>query len=57
MEIDQYKELKNERKLIIDKIKKGDVSQQLLDRLETIREILKKDPPSLVALYGCVGEN
>jgi len=57
MEIDKYKPLRDERKLIIGKIKKGDTSQQLLDRLDTIRAILKKDPPSLVALYGCVGES
>jgi hypothetical protein len=56
MEINQYKPLRDERKLIIGKMRKGDTSQQLLDRLNAIREILKKDPPSLAALYGCVGE-
>ena len=56
MEIDKYKPLRDERKLIFDKIKKGDTSQHLIDRLNTIKEILKKDPPSLAALYGCVGE-
>lgn len=56
MEIDKYKPLRDERKLIVAKIKKGDNSQQLIDRLNVIKEILKKDPPSLAALYGCVGE-
>lgn len=56
MEINKYKPLRDERKLILSKIKRGDTSQQLIDRLETIRNTLKKDPPSLAALYGCVGE-
>lgn len=56
MEIDKYKPLRNERKLIIAKIKRGDASQELIDRLNVIRETLRKDPPSLAALYGCVGE-
>lgn len=56
MEIDKYKPLRDERKLIVTKIRKGDTSQQLIDRLNVIRGILKEDPPSLAALYGCVGE-
>lgn len=57
MEIDKYKPLRDERKLLLTKIRTGNTSQQLIDRLDTIREILKKDPPSLAALYGCVGES
>ncbi len=56
MEYNEYKPLRDERKLIFDKIKKGDTSQQLINRLDAIKQILKKDPPSLAALYGCVGE-
>lgn len=57
MEIDKYKPLRDERKLLLAKIRTGNTSQQLIDRLDTIKEILKKDPPSLAALYGCVGES
>lgn len=57
MEIDKYKPLRDERKLLLTKIRTENTSQQLIDRLDTIREILKKDPPSLAALYGCVGES
>ncbi|MEG4149024.1 hypothetical protein QUA24_24375 [Microcoleus sp. Pol12B5] len=56
MEYNEYKPLRDERKLILDKIRKGNTSQQLIDRLDVVRERLKKDPPSLAALYGCVGE-
>lgn len=57
MEIDKYKPLRDERKLLLAKIRTGNTSQQLIDRLDTIKKILKKDPPSLAALYGCVGES
>jgi len=57
MEIDKYKPLRDERKLLLAKIRTGNTSQQLIDRLDAIKEILKKDPPSLAALYGCVGES
>lgn len=57
MEYNEYKPLRDERKVIAKKLKAGDKSQKLFDRLNFIEERLKSDPPSLVALYGCVGED
>ncbi len=57
MEYDEYKPIRDERKAINKKIRAGDKSQRLVDRLTFIEEKLKNNPPSLVALYGCIGED